>query len=212
MSNFREYTLQKLRAEFGLSLVPSLASLDEWLSTQVMITAAEREVLNSLSQKLMNRIYAYNEQELILKCIGTIIGIVDLDGNNYRAFAERQLTATIDGKELSGKPDLMIATGTEEPETPYFCFHEYKKTIDIDRHPAGQCLAAMLAAQHLNNATQVIYGSFVIGREWCFMTLEGNQYAISNAYLVTRDDIFDIARILRALRLKIDAIVNAPIS
>ncbi|MCP4348875.1 MAG: hypothetical protein GY795_25630, partial [Desulfobacterales bacterium] len=45
-----------------------------------------------------------------------------------------------------------------------------------------------------------IYGAYVIGREWCFIILQEKNYAISEPYIATKDDIFDIFRILRVLK------------
>jgi hypothetical protein len=211
MSNFRDWTLQHLNKRFGLKQLATHQALTSWLETEAVIDDVERNILARLSKKLILSIDSYNEQELIIKCIGGIISVVGLDGDNYSAFAERLLEATVDGEVLTGKPDLMLAAGTSEPEAPYFCLHEYKKSLENSGEPSGQCLAAMLAAQAKNPTEQVIYGCYVLGRQWLFMVLVGKQYAISNAYLVTRDDIFDIARILRALKYKVAAILN-PVS
>ena len=199
MSNFRDWTLQHLNKRFGLKQLATHQALTSWLETEAVIDDVERNILARLSK------------ELIIKCIGGIISVVGLDGDNYSAFAERLLEATVDGEVLTGKPDLMLAAGTSEPEAPYFCLHEYKKSLENSGEPSGQCLAAMLAAQAKNPTEQVIYGCYVLGRQWLFMVLVGKQYAISNAYLVTRNDIFDIARILRALKYKVEAILN-PVS
>jgi hypothetical protein len=40
----------------------------------------------------------------------------------------------------------------------------------------------------------------VIGNAWWFMVLEGKSYAISQDYSAITDEIFDICRILKALK------------
>ena len=53
---------------------------------------------------------------------------------------ERDLAATIDNYELSGRVDGMIATGFRNPRMPYFCLNEYKKGTDPNGDPRGQAL------------------------------------------------------------------------
>ena len=101
---------------------------------------------------------------------------------------------------MGGNPDSVIASGRRSPKKPYFCFHEFKRQHETKGDPAGQCLAAMLVAQELNEHKHPIYGCYVQGLDWFFMILEGKEYCISNGYMATRDDIFDIFRILKALK------------
>lgn len=58
----------------------------------------------------------------------------------------------------------------------------------------------MLAAQEINEHKIPIYGAYVRGRVWFFMVLKGRVYSISDAYVATRDDAFDVFRILRNLK------------
>ncbi|OQY43650.1 MAG: hypothetical protein B6242_14295 [Anaerolineaceae bacterium 4572_78] len=102
--------------------------------------------------------------------------------------------------ELSGNPDGMIASGFRSPKQPYFCFNEYKKTLEQKGDPAGQCLAPMLIAQEMNNHKHKIYGCYVVGAAWYFMILQGKEYTISTFYNATDDDIFEIFRILKILK------------
>lgn len=81
-----------------------------------------------------------------------------------------------------------------------FAFTEYKRQLDPNGDPVGQTLAAMLVAQVLNANQQAIYGAYVIGSDWRFMVLEGKHYTISRDYSALSDEIFDILRILKALK------------
>ena len=206
---FTDWTLQKLHNAFGLREVDSLPALETRLNMPDNLDDLDRAILDRIRHQLKGAIDTYQEQELILKCIGGIITITDLDGKTFRAFSERLIEAKIDGYTLKGKPDLFIAKGIQEPETPFFCLHEYKRGIESSGDPAGQCLAAMLVAQNLNgDAKQAIYGSYVLGQQWVFMTLVGRRYAQSVPYIVTRNDIFDIVRLLRGLRMEVARILH----
>ena len=104
------------------------------------------------------------------------------------------------GISLGGRTDEIIASGYRDPKTPFFAVNEYKKETDPDGDPAGQALAAMLVGHELNLQKGVdlpVYGCYIRGRNWFFMVLEGNTYAISQAFDST--DIEDAYQILRIL-------------
>ena len=199
MSNFRTWTRQRLNKRFGLKQVSQHPILQAWLNTPFELNDFEKMSANYLREILVERVDFWNEEELKLKFIGSIISLVNFETAYFSAFADRYLGAVVDGEELSGEPDIMVARGTQEPETPYFCLHEYKKEIDNDSpDPAGQCLASMLAAQELNQNAFPIYGTYVIGRNWFFMILKDKEYSISNNYASTHEDeLLDILRILK---------------
>jgi hypothetical protein len=58
----------------------------------------------------------------------------------------------------------------------------------------------MLVGQTLNGDQRPIYGCYVIGSDWRFMLLDGKQYVISRDYSALSDEIYDVLRILKALR------------
>ncbi|NJN77290.1 MAG: hypothetical protein HC803_02325 [Saprospiraceae bacterium] len=66
----------------------------------------------------------------------------------------------------------------------------------------------MLAAQVLNDNNLPVYGCYIVGRMWVFITLEDKKYAFSNAFIVDNDDIFDIYRILKSLKWHIEQRIN----
>jgi hypothetical protein len=81
----------------------------------------------------------------------------------------------------------MVATGTYEPEQPYFFLHEYKRYKGSEADPLGQLLIAMIAAQHLNEEGLPLYGCFVAGETWRFVLLEGKEYGVSKGYDATNE-------------------------
>jgi hypothetical protein len=64
----------------------------------------------------------------------------------------------------------------------------------------GQLLISMVAAQK-QNATKgfdyPLYGTYVVGRFWFFVTLEGNQYCKSLAFDATQGDLKTIFCMLK---------------
>jgi hypothetical protein len=198
---FRDCTLTLLDRRFGLRASLTNPILDQWLQSPTIPTAMERERLQDLRDLLTQNVTAWNEQELSLQCIGPILTIVRFsEFYRFNLFAQRHIEAVVADVELGGEPDTIIATGYREPEIPMFAFTEYKRQTDPQGDPAGQTLAAMLVGQTLNSDQQPVYGCYVTGSDWRFMLLDGKQYVISRDYSALSDEIYDILRILKALR------------
>lgn len=208
-SNFREWNLDRIEECFGLEQVKELPLLTEMLNFPYEILPTQRELLRDLQEVFSLGGDDWNETELENKIISPTIVLSKIDNRLFSYFLERELSATINEYELSGKVDGMIATGFRSPKKPYFCLNEYKKGTDPNGDPKGQALIAMLVAQQLNGNEKPIFGCFVIGRDWYFMLLEGTKYAISTDYSYANDSIFDIFRILKGLRFQIDKIINS---
>jgi hypothetical protein len=201
MSTFSQWNLAKLDKRFNLHQVSDHPVLDAWLTaTTGPPSAFEQQVIVELRESLSDNVLHWNEQELSLNFIGPLLKFVNFNNQQFNLFAGRYISGTVDGEELAGKPDGLIASGWREPELPYFCLQEYKPEKDPEGDPVGQCLVAMLVGQSLNQDNKPIYGCYVLGRNWFFMVLQQQQYAISNSYVATKDEIFDIFRILRVLK------------
>jgi hypothetical protein len=114
-------------------------------------------MLNAWRENMEKYVDYWNEEEVKLKFIGNLISLVNFDTENLSAFAERELSGVVDGEELSGLPDLMVARGKQEVDSPFFFLHEYKK--ELDNHtpdPAGQLLVAMLLAYEKNKEIRLL--------------------------------------------------------
>ena len=202
---FRKCTLNKLEEWFGVRRTFSSSVLDGWLGAEDECSNFERATLDYLQQRLIIYVEIWNEHELALNFIGPLLGLVDLSElYQFNLFSQRRIEAVLTGIEkeieLSGDPDGMVATGYWEPKTPLFAFTEYKRLLDPNGDPAGQTLAAMLVAQHLNEQPKPLYGCYVVGQSWRFMVLEGKEYIISRDYSALSDEIYDIFRVLKALK------------
>ena len=123
-----------------------------------------------------------------------------------RHYSQRLIKGIVGEYELYGRPDGLISSGRREPEKPFFAFQEYKKELDPDGErsvapSAGQVLAAMLVGQSLNPTPQIpLYGCYINGSIWKLVALVGKEYTISNGFNALTDDIFDIFRLLKALK------------
>lgn len=202
---FRDCTQLKLTKWFGLRKKFSSQVLDNWLQAKPDISEEEIIVLKNFQALLLLNGDNWNEQELSLHFIGPVFGLVNFTvPYQFNLFAGRHIQAVVQGIdreiELKGEPDGLIATGYWEPEIPMFAFNEYKRNLDPDGDPAGQALAAMLVGQALNQNEVPLYGCYVVGRQWYFFVLEDRHYTISRDFSAVTDEIFDIFRILKALK------------
>ena len=204
--DFRECTRAKLEDVFGLR--KSLASpvLDHWLQAELSLSEHEKVVLKAFQAGLLLNIEAWNEYELSMNFIGPVLSMANLaELYRFKLFSQRTIGATVSGLdeeiELGGMPDGIVATGFWEPKIPMFAFSEYKRELDSEGDPAGQALGAMLVGQTLNQQPIPLYGCYVVGHYWNFLVLEEKHYTITRSYSASTDEIFDILRILKALRL-----------
>ena len=58
----------------------------------------------------------------------------------------------------------------------------------------------MVAAQKANQYDELIYGIYVNGRNWFFVILEHKEYAVSNPFVATDDDIYSLFAVLLYLK------------
>jgi len=210
--NFKECSREYLEDTFGLEQKRKQPVLSSWVENSIayQLNEFEKETTFRLQEKLQYRVEDWNEQELIENFVGPLFALIDFNTNEYGLFANRELFAIKDNIKLTGNPDAVIAKGRRSPKIPYFCFHEYKKELENTGDPQGQCLAAMLVAQELNNNKKPIYGVVVKGKIWEFIILEGKEYAISNAYKSTDEELFEIVKLLKHLKTIIEEYVKMP--
>jgi hypothetical protein len=207
-SNFKDWTLDLIDDTFGTKQVYNLPILDELLAHKYQADDYERRYLLHLSEQYLTLGGDYwNEVELENKFISPVIVFSDIANQQYSYFLERELSATIDDYELNGRVDGMIATGYRNPKVPYFCLNEYKRQTDPNGDPQGQLLIAMLVAQQTNNNKKPIFGTYIIGRNWYFMALVGKEYAVSKDFSCVGDDVFEIHRVLKSLKVQIDKLI-----
>jgi hypothetical protein len=205
--NFREWTLDSIEEAFGLKQVFQMDLLDELVSFEYAATEFETTYLHKLQAHFHFGGDDWNETELKNKCISPMIVLAETANEHYSYFLEREMVATIGEYNLSGNVDGLIAAGFRNPKQPFFVLAEYKRGTDPNGDPKGQALIAMLVAQRLNENKHPVYGCYVIGRWWYFMVLQGTKYAISKDYSCADSEIFDIFRILKSLKTKIEAII-----
>ena len=209
MRNFENWETQDLEIQFGLFQNFNSSLLNDWLKSTSSFDDATKQRLDRLSQKYFEFADYWNEDELKMLGISPVLDIVDYSSKLYTVFTQRPLSATINGIEIGGRVDFMIARGKQKPIQPYFFVHEYKQeTKRGSGDPKGQLLSELLAAQHRNDSKFPLYGCYVLGRNWFFVVLDGKEYAVSNAFNASDDDIYKIVAILSQVKIHIQKFIG----
>jgi len=143
---------------------------DEWFEFAYPLEKFEVDFLEKLIQKHRRRLPSYSEEKLKMKFLSPILNQVDFLTNDFQDWYDSTISGFVNGVELKGFADMMVAKGIYEPEKPYFFIQEFKPSKP-DRDPEIQLLAEMLVAIEKNNST-ILRGSYIIGRNWYFVILE----------------------------------------
>jgi hypothetical protein len=208
MKSFEQWDTDQLELTFGLKQRDSMPALESWLASVHPITDEEGRFLTMLRDAAHKNVDAWNEDELKMKFIAPLLLLCNFDQEGYRAFSGRKFKAVVQGVEIGGEVDFVVATGRKTPREPFFFVHEYKRERGRERDPLGQLLAGMLAAQELNATPHVLYGCYVLGRNWFFVILEEKEYAVSDAFVSSQDDIFQILSIIKEAKELIEEILS----
>jgi hypothetical protein len=194
--SFDDWTTQEIRDTFNIKVLPNLPLLEDWLSKSFTPDTVATIILEE-RRLLLNRFFrSWNEDELKFQFIAHITELARLRSDTFNTFSQRMLSALVDNHILYGRPELMVASGQEDPKKPYFFIHEYKPSKRADE-PLGQVLAAMVAAQAINKDGQPLFGCIVIGNIWQFLILDKKTYSISRTY--DANQVKDLNHIYSAL-------------
>jgi hypothetical protein len=216
MKPFERWKYEEIELTFGIERVKNLSILDKWLEADEPADDFERRTLGIYHDQLVRKVDAWNEDELKFFFISHIITLVDFSKPKvYSSFSQRTLATKrkdINNIEvdLRGRVEFFVALGEQIPRQPFFFIHEYKplnKTTPSD--PLGQLLIAMVATQTLNTVTRPLYGVYIQGSLWWFVTLEGDKYAVSEPFNAFKEDeLFKIFSILKRCKTYIEAFIG----
>ena len=199
---FKQLSDNFLKFELGLSRVTESKFLLNWinLAEKQEVNSDEELMLKRFQRTLITRSATWNEYELTEWFIGPVMAMIEFNTDAISLFAQHEISAQVKHCFLSGRPDALIAKGINEPIVPYFCFSEYKRQTDPDGNPLTQLLGAMITAQALNNNERPIYGIYVIGKTWWFVTLDDNHWCESKSFSADDEELFTIFCMLKALK------------
>ncbi|TAE73529.1 MAG: hypothetical protein EAZ85_06885 [Bacteroidetes bacterium] len=205
MKPFEKWKTEEVRMTFGIRQVETHQLMQDWCSASFPEEEKHKERIEELRIRLNRFANFWSEEDIKVFFIIPIIDIVNFYAfGKYRAFMEATISARtqdIHGNlcELRGRVEFVVATGEQDPQTPFFFLNEYKPQIKAVSDPQGQLLIAMLAAQAKNNGKNLpIYGLYNIGQLWFFIIMQGQEYVSSKAFDAT--DAEDLKQIINMLR------------
>jgi len=192
--------------KFGLQRInyEQFVLLRNWTMVKCDFTREELIFMEETRSEALKNIDFWNEEELKMWFISDIIKLSQYHKETeYRAYFEKKVAATVNDIPLKLNVDFLIAKGVGDyVKYPYFCFHEYKREKKYNDDPAAQVLLAMLVAQEINQNEKPLYGAYVISRNWYFMILDKNEYAIAQPLCSTeKEDLHKIVSILREFKV-----------
>jgi hypothetical protein len=198
------FDLGLISQAFALEVGPDSPELAEWLTATGSFTQQELTWLHQLHEEVKEDGGYWNEEELKVQFVGQVFRLANVAvKNRIKVFYERPLAATVGQYALAVVSDCLLATPLpfNTPSAPFFFLQEFKKKRGEKKDPEAQMLTAMLIAQVLNQADQVLYGGYLIGHNWHFATLRGRRYSTSRQYDATNlADLQQIIFIIRHLR------------
>ncbi|TAD99598.1 MAG: hypothetical protein EAZ97_08315 [Bacteroidetes bacterium] len=205
IKSFEKWKTEEVRMTFGIQFVENHALMDDLCASSFPEEEKHKERIEELRIRLKRFANFWSEEDVKVFFVIPIIDIVNFYVfGKYRAFMEATFSAQIqDVKgnlcDLRGRVEFLVATGEQDPQTPFFFLNEYKPQIKAVSDPQGQLLIAMLAAQVKNNGKNLpIYGLYSIGQFWFFLILQGSSYVSSKAFDAT--DAEDLKQIINMLR------------
>ena len=207
---FKDWLYEEVGATFGLKRVinhPLIEKIGKITLPKNHVLRNDIELLRALLEEYVD---SWNEDEYKFMFISRFIGLAQYVSTNYKVFTQRPLSVKYDNdtKVTEGLVEFMLAKGIQIPRKPHFFLHEYKPEKRRDNDPLGQLLIAMVAAQKLNQDDNPIYGIYVNGRNWFIVILDNSVYSVSNPYVATDEDIFDLFAVLLHIKGIMDQIYS----
>ena len=168
--NFSTIKYSDLEQIVEIRLQENDYKFDEWFEYAYPLSDFEHNFLENLIKKNRKRLPSYSEEKLKMRFLSLILNQVDFTTDTFQEWYEASLSGFINGIELKGFTDFMVATGEKEPRKPYFFIQEFKPQ-QADKDVEDQLLAEMLVAIE-KNETNIFRGAYIIGQNWRFVILE----------------------------------------
>ena len=204
--NFSNIKFSDLENLVEIKPMRDVTKFDEWFSFAYKLKPTETRLFKALIDKHIMLMMSYMEEDLKAKFLIPIFNQVDFMTDTRNDWYDASLSGIVNGVEIKGFTDYMVASGTRDPRKPYFFIQEFKPSIP-DRNPEVQLLAEMLVTIE-KNQTNIMRGGYIIGRNWSFVILEKTkenqfQYFVSPVFdALDLADLKKIYIILQAVKHK----------
>ncbi len=154
---------------------------DEWFGAGYDLTNEEIDFLEKLIKKHKLYLPHYAEEDLKMKFIAFVLDKVNFLEIGVLDWYEAGITAEVNGIELKGFVDYVVAKGNKDPQRPYFFIQEFKHT-EANKDVEDQLLAELVAAINLNKVS-IMRGAFIISQYWKFMIVEKDEADVYHLYV-----------------------------
>ena len=201
--NFSSIKYAELRDAIGLEERVDDSLFESWIGKGDSPSEEDIAFFDFIVDRFRTPIDSFTEEEVKTQIIVPLVQRVDFWKGPFKDWYERPLKAEVNGLELSGIVDYVVARGDKEPEEPWFFIQEFKPEF-TDRNPETQLLAELVAASEINGCDEM-RGAFVVGSILRLMILRRKREASSAVYYVSRPlDLVDragLSRVYQALTL-----------
>jgi len=204
--NFSTIRFSDLQKIVAIRPKRDISKFEEWFSFEYFMDEEESSFLDNLIERHILLLPSYQEEDLKMKFLSPILNKVNFYSENFHDWYEPAFGGFVNGVEIKGFVNYMVATGVKTPEKPYFFIQEFKPT-QADKDVEDQLLAEMLVGIEKNEIT-IFRGGYIIGQLWKFVILEKiaeNQfhYFVSKAFdSLDLEDLKQIYVILQAVKHK----------
>ncbi len=198
MKSFEKWETEEIEHTFGIADIANLPAMQSWLQFQQDLSTKEQDITQELCMRLNDYANFWNEEDTKAFFIIPLINLMHFESKGkYRTFMEATFQADLLDVQnnlctLRGRVEMVVATGKQRPQTPFFFLNEYNPLYSppfrggarggASSDPRGQLLIAMLAAQAKNNGLNLpIYGMYNIGQLFFFVVLVGKEYSVSKS-------------------------------
>ncbi|TAE69592.1 MAG: hypothetical protein EAZ85_12895 [Bacteroidetes bacterium] len=215
MKSFEKWETEEVERTFGIKFLEISNKMNNWLDYSTNLEEFDIKRMAILKRKLQLNANFWNEEDFKVFFIMPIVELVDFyEFEKYRTFMEATFEVTLKDVQnndcvLRGRVEMVVATGKQKPQTPFFFLNEYKAQVKTITDPQGQLLIAMLAAQTKNENDLPIYGMYNIGQNFFFVILEQGKYTISKQFDATdQQDLERIVYMLKFVKNHIENFIN----
>jgi hypothetical protein len=209
MKSFEKWKIDEIERAFGIVEANSLPTMQDWLQALYDLPLQEENIVHALCQEISDYGKFWNEEDTKAFFIIPLINLIRFQQKGkYRTFMEATFGADVidvhnNVCSLRGRVEMVVATGKQDPQTPFFFLNEYKAQRKVVTDPQGQLLIAMFAAQAKNNGLNLpVYGMYNIGEIFYFLVLVGKEYAVSKSFYATDETslkkIVDMLKFVKA--------------
>ncbi|MEN0051283.1 MAG: hypothetical protein AAF806_29735 [Bacteroidota bacterium] len=185
----------------------------EWFGFEYHFGDEKVAFLSDLICKNRFKINAYTKGERRAKFLIPLLNKVDFVQGEISDWYERSIKGKVNGVEIGGVTDFMVAKGVKEPEVPYFYIQEFKPSKP-SVFPEDQLLAELVVSIELNRKKS-IKGAYIVGQFWTFVILQKQPndnfilHLAPSLDALKLDDLKQIYKHLKAVKTEILAKVSS---